>query len=102
MTTTINLEGVKAKVELPDGGCVVLLDMLGKAGQYSKDQIAKNIFRLDEKGEVKWQVFSDFDSEGSPFTRIDLQNGINAYRWDGGTYSVNIETGEATPLQLER
>ena len=102
MTDTINHEGVAAKIELPDGGCVILLDMLGRASQHSKDEVARNIFRLDKKGEVKWQVFSDFDFEGSPFTRINLENGLNAYRWDGGTYSVDIESGEATPLQLER
>jgi hypothetical protein len=102
MKMTINLDRVKDKIELPDGGCVILLDMLGKAGEFSKEEVARNVFRLDDKGEVEWQIYSKFDSKGVPFTAIEIENALSAYRWDGGNYSVDIESGEATPLQLER
>ena len=102
MKTTIDLDSVKAKIGLPDGGSIILLDMLAKADQFSKEEIARNVFRLDEKGDVKWQIHTKFDAKGVPFTFIEIENTLNAYRWDGGNYSVNLETGEATPMQLER
>lgn len=102
MKATINLEGVKAQIELPDGERIIMLDRLGKANQYSKEEISRNVFRLDKNGEVKWQIHSEFDSKGVPFTAIEIENGLSAYRWDGGTYGVDMDTGAATPLLLER
>jgi hypothetical protein len=102
MTKSIDHGIIKSQIELPDGGKVILLDMLARSGKYAKAEIARNIFRIEEDGAIKWQVHGDFDTEGSPYTRIVLENGLSAYRWDGGTYSIDLETGKATPLRLER
>ncbi len=48
-----------------------------------------------------WRVFSNYDDEGNPFTNIRLIcNEVEAYRWDGGRYSIDKECGFATPKQL--
>lgn len=59
----------------------------------------KNIFLIDSSGKVIWRVHSNFDSEQSGiFTNIYEKDGkFKAYRWDGGQYGIDIETGFATP-----
>lgn len=88
---------------LPDGNSIVLVDRLGKGGVYAHEELARNVYLVDAKGNVRWQVRTDFDAQGGPFTRLH-RNGdtITAYRWDGGTYSLDIKTGVAQPLLLER
>lgn len=93
---------ISSKIDLHDGGAIVLLNRLGKGDRYSKEEIARNVLRIDSAGHVEWQVNSQLDDEGNPFTRIFLENGLSAYRWDGGSYSIDLETGAATPLVLER
>lgn len=93
---------ISSKIDLHDGRAIVLLNRLGKGDRYSKEEIARNVLRIDSAGHVELQVNSQLDDEGNPFTRIFLENGLSAYRWDGGSYSIDLETGAATPLVLER
>jgi hypothetical protein len=94
---------VSDQLELPSGEIIVLLDRLGKGGQYSKEEQARNVLRVDADGHVIWQVRSSFDAEGSPFTRLHTDaGGLVAYRWDGGSYTIDIGSGIATPRILER
>lgn len=102
MIEQLNVSDIASQIDLPTGGAIVLLDRLGKGGDYSKDDLARNIFRVDADGHIEWRVRSKFDNEGNPFTRIHLENGLIAYRWDGGSYSIDLKSGEATPLALER
>ncbi len=102
MTQTLNAADISSKIDLPNGSAIVLLDRLGKGDQYSKEELARNVFKIDADGHVEWQVRSQFDDEGNPFTRLHYANGVTAYRWDGGSYSVDLDTGAATPLVLER
>lgn len=102
MTNTLNAEDISSRIDLPNGGAIVLLDRLGKGAQFSKDELARNVFRIDAAGHVAWQVRSQFDAEGNPFTRLHYANGVTAYRWDGGSYNIDLDTGAATPLVLER
>lgn len=103
MTLAFDPKEVASRLELPSGEVVVLLDRLGKGDRYSKEDQARNVFRIDGFGGVLWQIRSAFDSEGSPFTRLHMDQGkLTAYRWDGGSYAVAIDTGVATPLVLER
>lgn len=90
------------KFNISDGNTIVLLERLGIENLYTRVEIARNIYLLDEHGETVWQVSSDFDSEGNPFTNMILHRdgSITAYRWDGGNYTVNAETGFATPATL--
>lgn len=93
---------ISQEIELPNGDKVVLLGRLGTGDEYSKKETARNVFLVDAVGNVKWQIYSDFDEEGDPYTQLLLKNGLSAYRWDGGRYSVDLDTGAATPLLLER
>jgi len=102
MTDDFNAADISSKVDLPNGGAIVLLDRLGKGDQYSKEELARNVFRIDAEGQVEWRVRSQFDAEGNPFTRLHYANGVTAYRWDGGSYSIDLDSGAATPLVLER
>jgi hypothetical protein len=64
-------------------------------------ECARNVFLIDDAGSVVWQVSSNFDSDGDPFTNIFMEGGqLKAYRWDGGSYSVDAQTGRAVPDQL--
>jgi len=103
MTEKLNTAEISSRIDLPDGGAVVLLDRLGKGGQYSQEELARNVFRIDAIGHIQWTVRSRFDAEGSPFTQLRCEEGeLTAYRWDGGSYGIDMETGAATPLVLER
>ena len=94
---------VSEYLEVPDGGRILLLDRLGKSAQYSKEELSRNVFRVDKNGRVIWQVSSNFDFEGSPFTRLHTEyHALTAYRWDGGSYVIDMATGVATPGVLER
>ena len=102
MSNVMNLSDAASQIELPGGDRVVLFDRLGKSDQFSKVETARNVFRVDPNGRVKWQIRSQFDADGDPFTQLRLENGLSAYRWDGATYSVDLDSGDATPLILER
>jgi hypothetical protein len=72
---------------------VVLIDRLGQEGLYGPSECARNIFLIDDGDNVIWQVRSDFD-----FTDGRLQG----YRWDGGMYDIDLNTGKAEPGLLLR
>lgn len=102
MTKALETADISSKIELPNGSSIVLLDLFGKKHSYSKEQLARHVYKLNADGQVEWQVHSEFDAAGNPFTQLHYLNGVTAYRWDGGSYSVDLETGAATPLLLER
>ncbi|HZF42279.1 MAG TPA: hypothetical protein VEZ48_02600 [Sphingomonadaceae bacterium] len=102
MTDALNAADYSSRIDLPNGSAIVLLDRLGKGDRYSNEELARNVFKIDAAGHVEWQVRSQFDAEGNPYTRLHYANGVTAYRWDGGSYSIDLDTGSATPLVLER
>ncbi|WP_248463850.1 hypothetical protein [Pectobacterium versatile] len=95
-------DNILSRYNLPSGKKLVLLDRLGMENLYKRVEIARKIYFPDEQGETVWQVSSDFDSEGNPFTNMTLHSDgrITAYRWDGGNYTINTETGFTTPSML--
>lgn len=102
MNEIVNLNDAADQVELPDGDQIILFDRLGKGDQFSALERARNVYRIDLQGRVKWKIHSQFDADGDPFTKLRLENGLTAYRWDGATYAVDLDTGAAIPLVLER
>ena len=88
-------------IALPDGMVVDLRDTLAKKELYGKPEHTRNIRLYDKDGQLVWQVYSDFDSSGDPYTNIWYDDGIlYAYRWDGGEYIIDIDTGFAKPFRL--
>lgn len=85
-----------------DEGRIVVFDRLGMESTYGKIECARNVYLLGRNCELVWQVVSDFDSEGNPFTHITLNtsDSLIAYRWDGGVYIIDKESGFATPCSL--
>ncbi|WP_155760907.1 hypothetical protein [Granulibacter bethesdensis] len=64
---------------------------------------AKNIYLLSINGSIIWQVNSDFDHEGNPFTNVIYENvELRAYRWDGGMYKIDMRNGRALPDILDK
>ncbi|MBU9834390.1 hypothetical protein ACE2AK_26270 [Rahnella perminowiae] len=90
------------ELSVKDGNKVVLYDRLDMESIYGREQCARNVYLIDASAQVIWQVYSEYDSEGNPFTNIsvdDLGN-ITAYRWDGGLYFINENIGFAKPQKL--
>ncbi|WP_221174471.1 hypothetical protein [Pseudomonas fluorescens] len=88
-------------IELSTELSVILFDRLGQDGVFGSVECARNIFLIDREGNVVWQVTSDFDSNGGPFTNIICVGGrLQGYRWDGGMYEVDLATGRAEPSLL--
>lgn len=103
MNSEIDLRDIKKVIDLSDGSKVLLLDRLGKKDEYTKEERARNVYRVKADGSIIWQVKSKFDSDGGPFTNIQYTDGVlAAYRWDGGDYEIDIETGEATPKRFAK
>lgn len=87
-------------LDLPNGDRIVLIDRLSDARTVDR---ARNVHRIDGSGQIVWTIATRFDSEGNPFTQPHFDAGrLTAYRWDGGTYTVDLETGIAEPQQLDR
>lgn len=97
-------DNVLSECYISDGKKIIIIDRLGMEGLYGKTECARNIYLLDMHGATIWQVSSDFDSEGNPFTNMTLHDdgSLTAYRWDGGNYIINDKTGFATPAVLMR
>lgn len=85
-----------------DGNKVILYDRLDKECFFSQEQCARNIYLVNVNSKIIWQIYSDYDFEGNPFTSIRADNAgdITAYRWDGGLYVIDKNTGFAKPHQL--
>lgn len=102
MTKELRVNDVKKRLGLQDGSSMVLLDTLGKKA-LGRVERARNIYLLDSGGHTIWQVSSDFDHDGGPFTNIVYENGeLRAYRWDGGMYKIDLKSGKASPSALTK
>ncbi|MFP0197884.1 MULTISPECIES: hypothetical protein [Pseudomonas] len=85
-------------IKVAESLSVVLIDRLGQESLFDEAECSRNIYLIDEAGRRVWQVFSDFDAHAGPFTNIILnERGLKGYRWDGGMYEIDIETGRAVP-----
>jgi len=87
---------------LSDGGRVELVDMLDAPKTSSDDDIQRNIFRFDAKGDMIWQVGTYNPFPVSTFTniRLDEEGRLLGYNFDGGEYSIDLDSGVATPKLL--
>lgn len=101
MNRYIDLSEKFRKLNHMSGGYVVLIDRLGMEEKFGPLECARNIYLVDQNGAIVWQVTSDFDSDGGPFTNvIDDLGELKAYRWDGGMYKLDLNTGFAIPISL--
>jgi len=91
-----------AKVSLVvDDDVVVLYDTLGVAA-LSKEQAFRNIYRISKSGDVVWQVARRPEA-GGPFTNVYFEDGcLKAYAWDGGNYTLDLDTGAILSSELMR
>jgi hypothetical protein len=103
MNKCIDINQVDKKINLPGGFSLVLLDRLAKESIYGQLECARNIFLVDAASEIVWQIQTDFDADSGSFTNIFLdENGFKGYRWDGGIYEINLQSGKAAPALLIR
>ncbi len=98
--SSVNLEIVKQKCELPNGDLIVLLDR----EKVEKNTQQHNVYRISANGSVQWQV-ADYQTMPalSTFTNIKLIGEyIEAYNFDGGMYKVSVEDGSILGSELMR
>ena len=91
-----------SELQISNGNTIVVYDRLAKESIYGTEQCARNVYFLTKESKVVWQIRSDHDAEGDPFTNIMLneKGDILAYRWNGGSYLIDEKTGFATPHQF--
>jgi hypothetical protein len=103
MTNSIISAEIKKEFHLKNGDRLVLIDRMAMEKTYGKLECARNIYLIGQAGDIIWQIHSNFDDEGAPFTNLSVNNDmISAYRWDGGTYTIDAKTGFAVPAILDR
>jgi hypothetical protein len=103
MKNHIDVTDIEKKIELPGGVTLVLQDRLAKENIYGQLECARNIFLMDANSKIVWQIQTDFDSDGGSFTNIFADDsGIKGYRWDGGVYEIDLESGKGAPLILQK
>lgn len=93
---------IKISLDLEGNDQVVLLDTLNALKSTTREDIERNIYRINMKGNIIWQV-SPYDAfSKSTFTNIYFSdNGkLLAYNFDGGEYEIDLETGKVQPKQL--
>ena len=92
-------EKIIVELNMEDGSKIVVFDRLMSDNSLGKLHCARNIYKIDKSDSTVWQVSSPHDEYGDPFTNIWIDEGgdLLAYRWDGGSYSINPTTGLATP-----
>lgn len=96
---------VAMRIQLDDGTSVVLLDMLAVSSEVPQQDVENNIRRVTPDGHVIWQVSgTEPVYPRSPFTGMLLDENRNliAYRWDGGQFKIDVDTGIAEPVNLAR
>lgn len=103
MIKHVDLTAIEKKIELPGGVTLVLEDRLAKEDIYGRLECARNIFLVDSNSKIVWQIQTDFDSDGGSFTNIFADDGgVKGYRWDGGVYLIDLNSGKGMPLVLQR
>lgn len=101
MSSHIDLKDIAKKIDLPDGLSLVILDRLAKEDLLGSIECARNIFLIDAASKIVWQVHTDFDANGGPFTNVFLDGSvIKGYRWDGGMYEIDLKNGKGAPALL--
>ena len=96
----IPFEDVGMSIDLPGNGKIVLVDWERLRDEPSQQ---RNVFRLDERGEIVWQVGDYKPMPGrSTFTNIyfDEHGNLLGYNFDGGEYEIDVETGAVGPSRL--
>lgn len=96
MSSMHNLTAKKS-LPLPDGGFIVLIDMMGRTKSESWDDSNRNVYRLDAAGNVIWRIGTmSAPDEKFPYTNIYFSEAgaLKAYCWDGGEYGVDVGTGD--------
>lgn len=76
MAIDISMTEMANELHFGDGSRVVVLELFGMENSYGKVECARNVYRLGKNEEPVWQVRSDFDSEGNPFTNITYMSPV--------------------------
>lgn len=86
-------EDIETSLDLPGGDNVVLVNWERLNDETSQQ---RNVFRLNDRGEVVWQVGNYRPMPGkSTFTNIyfDEHGKLLGYNFDGGEYEIDAGTG---------
>ena len=82
------------RISLPDGDDIIRTDMMAVAGSW--DEVNRNVYRVRADGSTVWQIQTrSGPDESVPYTDVNFDGAgiLKAYSWDGGEYTVNLETG---------
>ena len=61
---------IKMKLELPEGDEIVIYDMTSAPGTTPKDELTRNVYRVDKSGNVVWQINPPPEHDLSPFVEV--------------------------------
>lgn len=98
----ITKDRIKISLEIEGGDRIILLDMLSAPKSSSKEDVQRNIYRIDENGKIIWQLLPYDAFEISTFTNVYFSEKFEllGYNFDGGEYEIDINTGKVRPKQL--
>ena len=83
-------------------GAIVLYDAL-PGNALTGEEATRNIYRIHSDKTTMWQVASRPGAVG-PFTNVyfDTFGALKAYAWDGGEYTLDMDSGEIVSSELVR
>lgn len=101
MKLTVTSNVAKKEYGLPNGNRLVLLDVLGMASTYDKEEESRNIFLLNPAGEIVWRVAYHEGAEGGdPFVGITVgeDSRVVGGTWEGWHFEIDIADGSLKKL----
>ena len=88
----------RSEVLLDDGSSVRIVDMLSAPKSTPAHEVSNNVFRIAADGTTMWQIDAgEGVGERCPFTGLVIRDNqkVLGFRWDGGIYAIDLETGKA-------
>ncbi|MEX2112576.1 MAG: hypothetical protein WD845_05285 [Pirellulales bacterium] len=89
----------KHEVELDDESVIRVVDMLSAPKSTPAQEVSYNVFRFDNDNRMVWRIQADVGTQDrNPFVGLTIQEDgqLVAFRWDGGAYAIDVDTGKAT------
>mgnify|MGYP000294519574 CR=1 FL=1 len=108
--TDLQIQKIKNSILLGNGDSIVRINVSNKSDGWTNDESNYNIYCIDTKNNIIWQVKelktkpSGLFGEADPFYSLKKsdEGSILAYRFSGYEYSINAETGEASRIGFHK
>lgn len=91
------------KIEL-EGKKIVLLDVLGLKDM-SQEELNANIYCIDDSFDIIWQINPEptkFEIDSFTSIKINEKKFIEAKRFSGFKYKIDLQNGKATIIEWDK